>query len=198
MFEPFFTTKAKGEGTGLGLATVHGIVNQSGGHIWVYSEPGQGTSFKIYLPVYEPDGSEDRGSQRTGRAARVTGGTETILVVEDDEALRGTVFKTLSEFGYAVLTADRATAADNILAARDHPVDLLVTDVIIAGKENGVHLAKRLRERQPGMKVLYMSGYTNNAIVYHGVLDPGVSFIQKPFLPDDLARKVRQTLDRDG
>ncbi len=198
VFEPFFTTKPKGEGTGLGLATVHGIVNQSGGHIWVYSEPMQGTSFKIYLPVYEQDGSEDQTGQRTNGAAKVTGGAETILVVEDDEALRDIVLNTLSGFGYTVWTADRATAADDILAAQDNAVDLLVTDVIIPGKENGVRMAKRLCQKQPQMKVLYMSGYTNNAIVHHGVLDPGVSFIQKPFLPDDLARKVRQTLDRDG
>jgi len=198
VFEPFFTTKAKGEGTGLGLATVHGIVNQSGGHIWVYSEPGEGTSFKIYFPVHVEDGSEDLAGRITEVASKAIGGVETILVVEDDEALREIVFNTLSGFGYTVLTADRATAADNILATHDHTVDLLVTDVIIPGKENGVHLAKRLCAGQPGMKVLYMSGYTNNAIVHHGVLDPGVSFIQKPFLPDDLARKVRQTLDRDG
>ncbi len=195
VFEPFFTTKPKGEGTGLGLATVHGIIKQSGGHIVIYSEPGEGTSFKIYFPRYENEGGDAHTGLRNMNKTGVVGGAETILVVEDDSPLRNIVLKTLCDFGYTVLTADRASSACGIFSAHNHQVDLLLTDVVIPGEENGVRLAERLCSLQPRLKVLYMSGYTNNAIVHHGVLDDSLNFIQKPFLPEDLARKVRQTLD---
>ncbi len=195
VFMPFFTTKAKGEGTGLGLATVHGIVKQSGGHIWVYSEPDKGTCFKVYLPKYDTKEADDSIGRKNDMTSEVIGGDESILVVEDDEALKEIVFNTLSGFGYIVWTADRASAAFDVFAAQDNAVDLLLTDVRIPGEENGVRLAQRLSEQQPRLKVLYMSGHTNSAIVHQGVLDPKVNFIQKPFLQEDLARRVRQTLD---
>lgn len=196
VFEPFFTTKDKGEGTGLGLSTIYGIINQSGGHIHVESEPGQGTTFKIYLPQLEKEATDRHAGRQDKDLSEVTGGSETVLVVEDDEVLRGIVFNGLTSYGYTVLTADRASTASDLFAAHDNAVDLLLTDVVIPGEENGVKLAKRLGEKRPHIKVLYMSGYTNKAIAHHGIVDTGMNFIQKPFLPEDLARKVRQTLDR--
>jgi signal transduction histidine kinase/ActR/RegA family two-component response regulator len=195
VFIPFFTTKVKGKGTGLGLATVHGIVKQSGGHIRACSEPDQGTCFKVYLPRYDKKGAEHAIKRKNDTVSGVIGGNENILVVEADEALKKIVFDTLSGFGYTVWTADRASAAIDIFTTQGDDVDLLLTDVAILGEENGVRLARQLSEQHPRLRVLYMSGYTNNTIVPQGVLDPGVSYIRKPFLQKDLARKVRQTLD---
>ena len=192
IFEPFFTTKAKGEGTGLGLSTVYGIVNQSGGHIWVYSEPGKGTSFKIYLPQIHELAEETSSTQPSDE---VDGGSETILVVEDDDVVRDLVTETLASFGYRVLAADCADDADRIIASHNGDIAMLLTDVVIPGGESGAQMAKRLNARMPQLKVLYMSGYTDDAIVHHGVLDADVAFIQKPFMPLDLARMVRLTLD---
>jgi PAS domain S-box-containing protein len=192
IFEPFFTTKAKGEGTGLGLSTVHGIINQSGGHIWVYSEPGQGTSFKIYLPRLTAPAQQKPSNEPE---ASVGGGSETILVVEDEAIVRKLLHDTLTMYGYRILEADSGAKAQQIYAEHSGTIDLLLTDVVIPGGQSGPQLAAVLTARQPSLKVLYMSGYTDNAIVHQGVLDPGIAFIQKPFVPVKLAAKVRKVLD---
>jgi PAS domain S-box-containing protein len=192
IFEPFFTTKPKGEGTGLGLSTVYGIVNQSGGHIWVYSEPGQGASFKIYLPKVE---FKDQLDQRPQSIEKARGGTETILVVEDESIVRDLVRDTLRLYGYQILEAENGHQAQEVCEGHPEQIDLLLTDVVIPGGLSGRQLAERLTSRHAKMKVIYMSGYTNSAIVNHGILEPGIVFIQKPFMSFDLAAKVRQVLD---
>jgi len=194
IFEPFFTTKAKGEGTGLGLSTVHGIINQSGGHIWVYSEPGQGTVFKIYLPMIEEEPITDKLIDE--QFQEVPGGSETILVVEDDEILRKMVCETLKTFGYNTLEADCSASADTILSTRQKEIDLLVTDVVMPGTESGIQLAERYNQTLPQLKVLFMSGYTDKAIIHQGILKRKVNYISKPFLPIDFAQKVREILDK--
>ncbi len=192
LFEPFFTTKAAGKGTGLGLATVYGIVKQSGGYIWADSEPGAGATFTVYLPrvTDAARAEEPRGS--TSRKSR--GGQETILLVEDDLAIRAVSQRILSSYGYVVLLA--ADGADAIRIAERHPgtIDLLVTDVVMPGM-NGRQLAERLRALGFARRVLYVSGYTDDAILRHGVLAPGTSFLHKPYNPDTLARHVREALD---
>ena len=195
IFEPFFTTKEKGKGTGLGLSTVYGIVKQSGGHVWVYSEPGQGTTFRIYLPREISTGTTVTGSRLAAVADRPTG-TETILVVEDEEAVREVVGRILHEAGYTVLTAASPDDALVSCAANQGDVHLLLTDVVMP-QMSGRVLAENLALARPGMKVLYMSGYTDGAIVHHGTLDPGTHFIAKPFGAADLRRKVREVLDGD-
>jgi PAS domain S-box-containing protein len=191
IFEPFFTTKEMGRGTGLGLSMVYGIVNQSGGHIWVYSELGHGTTFKIYLPRTEE--TLDPLTIRQVAASSITG-TETILLVEDDEALRDLALAILTSCGYAVLTTKDSQEALRLCETRASGIDLLLTDVVMPGI-SGRALAQDLLLRNPKVKVLYMSGYTKNVIVHHGVLDSGTHFLQKPFTPSLLAGKVREVLD---
>jgi len=191
VFEPFFTTKEKGRGTGLGLSTVYGIVKQSGGNIWVYSEPAQGTTFKIYLPRVDEPAEELR---KKIEGAELPRGSETILLVEDDEKVRELAVKILEMQGYEVLEAGSGSEALRICQEFKKPIHLILTDVVMP-EMSGRQLAERLREVCEGFKVLYMSGYTDNAIVHHGVLEKGVDFIQKPFTMDGLARKVREVLD---
>ncbi len=190
IFEPFFTTKEKGKGTGLGLATVYGIVKQSGGYIWVYSEPGRGTTFKIYFPRVESPA--ERLSRREPKP--IPQGTETILLVEDEQAVRTLTRTILKSKGYTVLEAGRADEALAMAASRPGVIDLLLTDVVMP-EMGGSDLATRLGELRPGIKVLYMSGYTDDAIVRQGLVAQGMHFLQKPFTPDALAAKVRDALD---
>ena len=192
VFEPFFTTKEKGKGTGLGLATVYGIVKQSGGNIWVYSEPGQGTVFKIYLPRVDEPLTEEGEKEEIG----LFRGVGVILVVEDEEGVRKLVLEMLKKQGYSVLEAANEEEALLICRQYKDTIHLMVTDVVMPGI-SGPELAKRLVVIHPEMKVLYMSGYADNAIVHHGVLKEGVNFIQKPFTIEGLAKKVREVLDKD-
>jgi PAS domain S-box-containing protein len=191
LFEPFFTTKAPGKGTGLGLATVYGIVKQSGGYIWVYSELDHGTTFKVYLPRVEAPAEAVR--EPVGTTGTPVG-TETLLLAEDDEMLRPLARQLLAKLGYRVLEASDSAAA--LAAARAHPgeIHLLISDVVMPG-ESGVQLAHQLMAERPRLRVLYISGYTDEAVVRHGLLAPGLNFLQKPFTPDVLARKVRAVLD---
>jgi PAS domain S-box-containing protein len=190
IFEPFFTTKEKGKGTGLGLSTVYGIVKQSSGYIWLYSERGRGTTFKIYLPRV---GAPAQPTARSRDAGPLTG-TETILLAEDDVLLRPVVNQVLVRLGYTVLSAGTAGEALDRARSHDGPIHLLITDVVMPGP-SGRELARRLAEVRPDTRVLYVSGYTDDAIVHHGMLEPGLNFLQKPFLPAALARKVREVLD---
>ncbi len=191
IFEPFFTTKEPGKGTGLGLATVYGIVKQSGGNVWVYSEPGQGTTFKLYLPRVEAALKPVGPSAVSLASLR---GSETVLVAEDEEAVRDVVRKTLEAYGYTVLVAASGDEALRSVERHEGPIHLLLTDVVMPGMR-GRELEQRLASLRPDIKVLYVSGYTNNAIVHRGVLEPGVAFLQKPFAPDTLAKKVREVLE---
>jgi len=191
IFEPFFSTKEEGKGTGLGLATVYGIVKQHGGNVWVYSEPRRGTTFKIYLPHH---GEEAQEVVVPLAAGPLLGGTETILVVEDEEAVRVVAQRVLEEQGYTIFCAADPQEAEALFARHGAEVSILVTDVVLPGP-SGRELYERLVVDKPELKVLYMSGYTDNAIVHHGVLDAGTPFIQKPFDPASLVRKVREVLD---
>ncbi len=192
IFEPFFTTKEQGKGTGLGLATVHGIVSQSGGHVAVYSEPGRGATFKIYLPRVERVAEAPSAAPAVRRAG---GGHETVLVAEDDRAVREVVAETLTQRGYAVLRAPDGQTALELARGLAGRVDLLLTDIVMPGL-TGRELAQALAVGHPALRVLYMSGYTDDAVVRHGVLEEGVPYLQKPFTPDALALKVREVLDR--
>lgn len=190
IFEPFFTTKEKGRGTGLGLATVYGIVKQAGGHIWLYSEPGEGTTFKIYLPrttVAEEDHAESLPADSSG-------GSEVILVVEDEPVVRALAVQALRGQGYKVQEATNGEEALQLVKGHEKEIALLITDVIMP-QMSGKVLADRLQAAHPALKILYASGYTENTIVHHGVLDSSVAFLSKPFTPTGLARKVREVLD---
>jgi signal transduction histidine kinase len=194
IFEPFFTTKPPGEGTGLGLSTVYGIVRQAGGSIWVYSEPGEGTTFKIYLPAVQTGAFEESPAEVTPAGA---GGAETLLVVEDQESLRAFLVETLQSAGYKVLAAPGAAEALPLAQQYQGDIHLLITDVVMRGM-NGRELAKRLVEARPRTRVLFISGYTDNFVLQRGILQPGVNFLSKPFRPAELTFKVRQVLDRDS
>jgi CheY-like chemotaxis protein len=192
VFEPFFTTKEKGKGTGLGLAMVYGFVKQSGGHVGIYSEPGQGTTLKLYLPrALGPRAAAERAASEL----EPRGGAETVLVVEDDEPVRRLAALELRAMGYHVLTAASGAEALQVLRA-DPPVDLLFTDIVMPGGMTGRELADAACRMRPGLHVLYTSGYTDNAIVHHGRLDAGVQLLSKPYRRADLARAVRQALER--
>jgi DNA-binding response OmpR family regulator len=193
VFEPFFTTKAVGKGTGLGLSQVYGFVRQSNGHVRIYSEPGDGTTIKIYLPrLVGADPEADEAPAAAGATMRGEG--ETVLVVEDEHELRHYTTETLRELGYTVLEAPDGQAALDIVDR--HPeIALLFTDVVLAGGINGRALADEALRRRPGLKVLFTTGYTANAIVHHGRLDPGVNLIGKPFTYADLAARVRSVID---
>ncbi len=190
IFEPFFTTKERGKGTGLGLSTVYGIVKQSGGNIWVYSEPGQGATFKIYLPRVE-EAAEDIKREVFGEIPR---GDETVLVVEDEEIVRKLAVRILKGLGYKVLEASDGGKALILCEEYQDPIHLILTDVVMPGM-SGRKLVERLKVIHPEAKVLYMSGYTDNVIVHHGILEERIEFIQKPFTLESLARKVRRVLD---
>ena len=192
IFEPFFTTKGAGKGTGLGLATVYGIVKQSDGYIWVYSEPGRGTTFKIYLPRVMHGAASPKGLATEHLA--LTRGWETIFVVEDDEGLRRLARRALESSGYRLLEAGNPREAVQTASEYAGPIHLLLSDVVMPESE-GAPLIDRLTAARPGLRVLYMSGYPDETIVHHGVLEEGVPFLQKPFTPQALARKVRDVLD---
>jgi two-component system cell cycle sensor histidine kinase/response regulator CckA len=190
-FEPFFTTKEKGKGTGLGLSTVFGIVKQHGGHVWLWSEPGRGATFKIYLPSVEspttPAPPPPRGSVDTG--------SETILLVDDDEGVRRVTLSILTRAGYHVLVA--SSAAEALALHHEHPgsIHLLLTDVVMP-LQSGPALAAELKALRPDLPVIYLSGYTDDAIVHHGLVDRGQAFLQKPIAPAVLTRKIREVLGK--
>jgi two-component system cell cycle sensor histidine kinase/response regulator CckA len=193
IFEPFFTTKEKGKGTGLGLSTVYGIVKQSGGNLSVYSELHKGTTFKVYLPqvveiIAEPD--------EKVLAVAPRGGTETILLVEDEEVVRGLARRILEQAGYSVIEASKGAEAVRLSEEHANGVDLLLTDVVMP-EMSGKELADLLKGQRSDLKILFMSGYTDEAIVHHGVLDSTVEFVQKPFTPSALIKKVREVLDSE-
>jgi CheY-like chemotaxis protein len=194
IFEPFFTTKEKGKGTGLGLSTVYGIIKQTGGYIFAQSEVGRGTIFRIYLPRVE-EAAEPAHHTRTTQVA--TGGSETVLLVEDEECVRQLVKDTLEAKGYSVLEACHGEAAMSIAAAHQKQIHILITDVVMPGM-SGRELAKSLCKARPGIKVLLLSGYTEDAIIHQGVLDSGTAFLQKPFTLQALSRKVREILGNPG
>jgi CheY-like chemotaxis protein len=193
LFEPFFTTKERGKGTGLGLATIFGIVRQNDGFIGVYSEPGHGTTFKVYLPRHRLAGTQP--AQAVSAPART--GQGTVLLVEDEQAIRQVTVRMLERLGYTVISA--GTPGEAIQLAREHvgEIDLLLTDVVMP-EMNGRDLAKNLLSLRPGLKRLFVSGYTANVIAHHGVLDEGVHFLQKPFSVEALAAKVREALDNSN
>ncbi|GAB4545090.1 MAG: hypothetical protein Kow0063_39000 [Anaerolineae bacterium] len=192
LFEPFFTTKEVGQGTGLGLAAVHGIVSQNGGHISVYSEEGHGTSFRIYLPCVRKSLASVSSMEA---AAPLPSGDETILVVEDNEFVRELVRRALEGHGYTLLEAQDGPAALQLAARHSGPIHLLLTDVVMPGISGG-DLARELAGARPDLKILFMSGYAEEAITHHGLLAPGTEFLQKPFSASVLLRKVREVLDR--
>ena len=191
LFEPFFTTKARGKGTGLGLATVYGIVKQSGGSIWVTSQPGRGTTFKVYLPRTAHAALEAAALCATS----LPGGTETVLLVEDQAEVRAVALACLARHGYWVLEASRGDDALRVAANYEGPIHLLLTDVVMPAM-SGADLSRELLRIRPEVRVLYASGYTESVIVSHGVLEPDVDLIQKPFTPEQLLQKIRDVLDR--
>jgi two-component system, cell cycle sensor histidine kinase and response regulator CckA len=190
LFEPFFTTKGKGEGTGLGLSTVYGIIKQSNGFIWVYSELGKGTTFKMYFPRAEGDLSRLTGEGQLEQRAR---GTETVLITEDESSVRALAARILRDRGYTVLEASNGKQALDIAKEYAGEIHLALTDVVMPGI-GGRELVSQLASVRPGIRALYVSGYTDDAIVHHGILDTGVAFLQKPFTVESLARKVREVI----
>jgi len=195
LFEPFFTTKDSGKGTGLGLSTVYGIVKQSGGNIWVYSEPGKGTTFKIYFPAAREEGTATR-QRKSLEARKAKQGSETILLVEDDDSVRAVIQAMLEDSGYKLLEARDGEEALQINREHDGNIDLLLSDVVMPGM-SGRELAIEMVKLNPRLTVLFMSGYTDNAIHHHGVLDPDIAYIEKPFSPATLTRKIREVLSGD-
>jgi CheY-like chemotaxis protein len=191
LFEPFFTTKEPGKGTGLGLATVYGIVTRAGGSVNVYSEVGRGTSLKVYFPTAD---AAEIVVEAPPPVARPQARTETVLVVEDAEGLRELARRLLQRQGYTPLIAANAEEALRLFE-QNASIDVLLTDVVMPGA-SGPELARQLVERRPLLKVIYMSGYTEDAIVHHGVLNPGIAFLHKPFTSETLGRKIREVLDR--
>jgi len=195
IFEPFFTTKEKGKGTGLGLATVYGIVKQSGGYVWVYSEPGRGTSFKVYLPRIE-DEPTARGRDGKSDARELPRGSETVLLVEDEKGVRELAREYLELTGYTVIAAEDGHTALELAAMHVGPIQLLMTDVVMPGI-SGRELAGRVKTLRPEIKVLFMSGYTDQAVVHHGILDTDAALLQKPFTMAALAAKLREILSTE-
>jgi CheY-like chemotaxis protein len=192
IFEPFFTTKAIGQGTGLGLSTVYGIVKQSGGYVWVYSEPGQGSVFKIYLPAAQADQSQPPSPLDPDPPK---GGSETILIIEDEEVVRNLACRGLRDHGYSVIQARNGVEALRYVKRNPGTVDLVISDVVMP-EMGGRELGQQLAQIEPNLTVLYMSGYTGEDVVQRGLLDPGAPFQQKPFTPVALATKVRAMLDQ--
>jgi CheY-like chemotaxis protein len=190
IFEPFFTTKEIGKGTGLGLATVYGIVKQNSGYIEVDSEPGQGTSFKIYLPRQE---LKEAANEQLRKPAKIPTGIETVLLVEDEKSLLKFTRMLLEELGYTVLSSDSPIAAIQIAKECNKKIHLLITDVVMP-EMSGRDLCMQVQTSQPNLKCLFMSGYTADVIAHHGVLDEGVQFLQKPFSREALATKIRDVL----
>ncbi|MGB8439819.1 MAG: PAS domain S-box protein [Candidatus Acidiferrales bacterium] len=195
IFEPFFTTKEKGKGTGLGLATVYGIVKQSGGYVWVYTEPGRGTSFKVYLPRIE-DEQTARGRDGKSDAQELPRGSETVLLVEDEKGVRELAREYLELTGYTVIAAEDGHTALELAAMHVGPIQLLMTDVVMPGI-SGRELAGRVKTIRPEIKVLFMSGYTDQAVVHHGILDTDAALLQKPFTMAALAAKLREILSTE-
>jgi CheY-like chemotaxis protein len=191
IFEPFFTTKPPGQGTGLGLATVYGIVTQAGGHVDVYSEPGKGSVFKIYFPEIAPPSTEWIAPME--RSASNLHGTETILLAEDDDMIRQLTKRVLEKYGYRVLAA--RTGMEALAIASEASVDLLLTDVVMP-ELSGPELVERLASTHPQVRTIFMSGYTGGSMVRHGVLGSDAEYLQKPFTMEAVARRVREALDR--
>jgi CheY-like chemotaxis protein len=191
VFEPFFTTKEMGRGTGLGLSTVYGIVKQSGGNIWVYSEVGKGTTFKIYLPRVD----EPLEEVREEPIKEIPQRSETVLIVEDEEVVRKLAVRLLKKQGYRVLEVSDAGKAFMLCEEYKEPIHLILSDVVMPGMD-GSRLIERLKKIHPEAKALFMSGYADNMIIHRGILEEGIQFIQKPFTLESLARKVREVLDK--
>jgi CheY-like chemotaxis protein len=193
VFEPFFTTKEAGQGTGLGLSQVYGFVKQSGGHVKIYSEPGQGTTVKMYFPRFAS--AEDFAGDADADSMAEAEGSETILVVEDDTDVRTYLAEALRTLNYRVVTSNSAQAALSILIQDDRSVDLMLTDVVMPGM-NGRELGRRAQDLRPNLPVLYLTGYSRNAVVHHGRLDEGVDLLQKPVTQGQLAARIRAMLDK--
>jgi CheY-like chemotaxis protein len=195
IFEPFFTTKPVGVGTGLGLAMVYGVVKQSGGFIWAYSEPGRGTSFKIYFPRVPGEDSKSRTAQAVSTPSE--GGSETILLVEDEQMVLNLTASILKDAGYRVVTASTPKRALEKMVHQADPIHIMITDVVMPDM-SGPALANKIVAEYPEMKLIFMSGYTDAAAVGNRFIQPGSAFLQKPFSPDALKAKIREILDGDG